>query len=268
MLVGAVPHVLGNLAAGVQVHAHALLLRALAGEHVRRARLLDLGLADEYFLFGLLVAGLDLDDLASRHHPDVGQLDVDRVVGEDHAHQRRVEAADAANVVLRSPRLDEASDGRARVHAMRDGAGQTGVLGKHPRYVDGVVVPRHARVRLVGRRRLEHERPLAMQRDRVLKVHGLVDGHAVAREVVEHGVAVRRAGFVVHGRNLDDLLGGQLQEDLADGLHRAVHGLVLVLDQALESEGQRLVQELNLRLGHAEPLLGPQNRHVFCRRQI
>ncbi len=71
MLVRTVPHFLGNFAAGVQVHAHALLLRALSGEDVCRAWLLDFGFANENLVLGLLVAGLDLDDLAAGNHADM-----------------------------------------------------------------------------------------------------------------------------------------------------------------------------------------------------
>lgn len=72
--------------------------------------------------------------------------------------------------------------------------------------MDGVVVARDAGVGLVGSRGLEDKRRLAVERDGVLKVHGLVERSTVAAQVVKDGVAERGTGLVLDGCNLDDLL--------------------------------------------------------------
>ncbi|KAI7277109.1 hypothetical protein KC335_g86 [Hortaea werneckii] len=106
MLVSAVPDLLGNRAAVVKIHTHALFLRTLTSEDVRGLRLLDLSFTYQDLVFGLGLDGLNLDDLATRNHADVLQLDLEHIVGQHHAHQRSVEAANAANIVLSRPGLD------------------------------------------------------------------------------------------------------------------------------------------------------------------
>jgi hypothetical protein len=53
----------------------------LASENVRSDGLLDLRLAEEYLVLGLLVDGLDLDDLAAGDHANMLQLHADVIVG-------------------------------------------------------------------------------------------------------------------------------------------------------------------------------------------
>ncbi|KAK1253167.1 LOW QUALITY PROTEIN: hypothetical protein MKX08_004354 [Trichoderma sp. CBMAI-0020] len=162
--------------------------------------------------------GVVLDDVGDGEAVVVKQLDLDRVVGKNHANQRSVEATDSANVVLGSPCLDQASDRSAAVHA----------------------------------------------RNGILKVDRLVQRGAVTLKVVNDGVAVRLAGLVIDTGDLDDLLGGQLQQDLATGLHAAEDAVVLESHEALQAECQRLAKQVNL-VGHlveSEPLLGSQHCHV------
>ena len=85
ILIRAVPDVLSNWAALVEIHAHPLFLRSLASEDVRSDGLLNLRLAEEHLVFGLLVDGLDLDDLAAGDHANMLQLHADIIVGENHA---------------------------------------------------------------------------------------------------------------------------------------------------------------------------------------
>ena len=106
MLVSAVPNLLGNWAAVVKIHTHALLLRTLTSEDVSGLGLLDLSLTDQDLVLRLRLDGLNLDDLATGDHADVLQLDLEHIVRQHHANQRSVEAADAANVVLSRPGLD------------------------------------------------------------------------------------------------------------------------------------------------------------------
>ncbi|TFA99144.1 hypothetical protein CCMA1212_009009 [Trichoderma ghanense] len=261
--VGTVPDLLGHRAAAIEIHTHALLLRTLSGKDIGRHGLLHLGLAQQNLLLRLRVDGLELDDLATRHHAHVLQLDLDGVVGENHADQGSVEAADTAHVVLGSPRLDQAAHGGAAVHAVGDGAREVGVLREDARHMNGVVVARHASVRLVGGGRTELQRRLAAQRNGVLKVDRLVQQGAVALKIVDHGVAVRLAGLVVHAGDLNHLLRRQLQQDLAPGLHAAEDGLVLEPHQALEAERQGLAQQVDLvrDLVEGKPRLGSQHGH-------
>ena len=140
MLVRTVPDFGGNRAALVQVHTHALFLRTLTSEDVSRDGLLNLCLTEENLLLSLGLGSLNLDDLATRHHADVLQGDLDGVIGKDHANQAGVEAANATNVVLGCPCLDEASDGSTGVHAVSDGAREVGILREDTRNVNGVVI--------------------------------------------------------------------------------------------------------------------------------
>jgi hypothetical protein len=189
VLVRTVPDLGSNRAALVQVHTHALFLGTLASEDVSRDGLLNLCLTEEDLLLSLGLGSLNLDDLATRHHADVLQGDLDGVIGEDHADEAGVEAAHTTDVVLRGPGLDERTDSGARVHTVSDSAGQVGVLGEHAGNVDGVVVARDLGVGLVGSRSLENQRRLAVERNGVLEVHGLVERSAVAAQVVKDGVA-------------------------------------------------------------------------------
>lgn len=189
MLVRTVPDFGGNRAALVQVHTHALFLRTLTSEDVSRDGLLNLCLTEENLLLSLGLGSLNLDDLATRHHADVLQGDLDGVIGKDHANQAGVEAANATDVVLCGPGFDERADSGARVHTVSDSTGQVGVLGEHAGNVDRVVVARDLGVGLVGSRSLEDKRRLAVERDGVLEVHGLVERSTVAAQVVKNGVA-------------------------------------------------------------------------------
>ncbi len=65
-LIGTIPNLLGDRAAVVQIHAHALFLRALTSEDIGRDWLLDLCLTKQDLVFGLLDCCFDLDDLASQ----------------------------------------------------------------------------------------------------------------------------------------------------------------------------------------------------------
>ncbi|KAI6759681.1 hypothetical protein HG530_010361 [Fusarium avenaceum] len=264
VLVSTVPNLLGNGAAGVQLHTHTLLLRALASENIRCGRLLNLGLTLENLVLSLLVADLNLDDLATRDHARVLELDLELIVGQNHADERGVEASDTANVVLGGPGLDETSHGCTRVHAVGDGAGKVGIAGEDTRDVDGVVVTRDTSVVLVGSRGSECQRRLAAERDRVLEVDRLVNRLAISLKVINDGVTVGLSGLVIHAADLDDLLSGELKQDLAPGLNAAEDGLVLVAHQALESEGQSLAEQLNVlrKLVDREPLLGAKDGDV------
>jgi hypothetical protein len=263
VLVRTVPDLGGNRAALVQVHTHTLFLRTLASEDVSRDGLLDLGLTEKDLLLSLGLGSLNLDDLTTRHHSDVLEGDLDGVIGEDHTDEAGVEAAHTTDVVLCGPSLDERTDSGARVHTVSDGTGQVGVLGEHARNVDRVVVARHLRVGLVGSRSLENERRLAVKRNWVLEVHGLVERSAVAAQVVKDGVAERGTGLVLDGCDLDDLLRGQLKLDLTDGLHGGEDSLVLVPVEGLEPEDEGLTEELNVSVFEAEPFLRLQDGNVL-----
>ncbi|GKT61902.1 LOW QUALITY PROTEIN: unnamed protein product [Colletotrichum tofieldiae] len=270
VLVGAVPDLLGDVAAGVQLHTHTLFLRTLAGEDVGGHGLLDLCLTKKDLLLGFLVAGLDLDDLAARDHTNVLKLDLKVVVGKNHADQRGVEAADTTNIVLSSPSLNQATDGSTGVHAVGDGAREGGVVGKHTRDVDGIVVTRDTGVVLVSGRGTELERSAAAERDGVLKVQGLVERGTVALEVINYGVAIGLASLVVNTSDLDDLLGGKLKQNLALGGDAAIHRLGLVAVKALQTEGERLSEEVEVagQVISVEPLLRLKNSYIFAGGQV
>jgi hypothetical protein len=184
VLIGAVPNFLCDRAAVVQFHTHALFLRTLTSEDIRSGGLLNLGFSKKNLIFSLLVANLNLDDLATRNHTNVLELDIQHIIRQHHANQVDVVAPHATDVVLGSPGLDQASDGSTGVHAVGDGAGQVGVAGKDTGYVNGVVVARHAGIVLVRRGRLQAERSLAVQRNGVLEDDRLVDSGTVALQVV------------------------------------------------------------------------------------
>ncbi|KAI6757458.1 hypothetical protein HG531_003283 [Fusarium graminearum] len=264
VLVGAVPDLLGNRAAGVQLHTHTLLLRTLTSEDIGCSRLLNLGLTLEDLVLSFLVADLDLDYLATRDHARVLELDLKIIVGQNHTDQRSVEASDTANVVLGSPGLDEASDGGTGVHAVGDGSRKVGVAGEDTRNVNGVVVTGHAGVVLVGSRSSEGERRPSTERDGVLEVDGLINRLTISLKVVNDRVAVRLSGLVVNATNLDDLLGGELKKDLASGLDAAEDSLVLVANQALEAESQGLTEQLNVlrKLVNREPVLRSEDSDI------
>jgi len=192
------------------------------------------------------------------------KLDLELVVRQNHTDKRGVEASDAANVVLGSPSLDEASDGGTGVHAVGDGTREVGVAGEDTRNVNGVVITRHTGVVLVGGGSSESKRRLSTERDSVLEVDGLVDRLSVSLEVVDDRVAVRLTSLVVDAANLDDLLGGELKEDLATGLNAAEDSLVLVANQALETESQSLAEQLNVlrKLVDREPVLGAKDGNI------
>ncbi|KAH0356649.1 beta subunit of fatty acid synthase, partial [Aureobasidium melanogenum] len=250
VLVGSVPDLLGDRAACVQLHTHTLFLRSLTSEDVGRNRLLNFCLTDENLVLGLLVAGLNGNDLATRDHTDVLQADLDSVVGKNHANKVNVEATNAANVVLSSPSLDQASDSSTGVHAVSDGAGKVGVLGEDTGNVDRVVVAGNLGIGLVGCRCLELKRSLAVERDRILEVDRLVNGRAVTLKVVDDGVAVRDTSL--------------LNLDLADCLDGAEDALVLVTNQTLQTEGKGLTKKINLGILKAEPLLRLENCNVLA----
>lgn len=263
MLVGTIPDLSRDRAALVEIHTHTLLLGTLAGEDVSRHGLLDLRLTEEDLLLSLSLSGLDLDDLAAGDHTDVLEGDLNAVIGKDHADKAGVEATHTTDVVLRSPGLDEGADSSAGVHAVGDGARQVGVLGEDTRNVDGVVISRDASVGLVGGGSLQRQRGLAVQRDGVLEVHGLVERGSVAAEVVKDRVAVGCARLVLNGGDLDDLLRGQLELDLTDGLHGREDGLVLVPVESLQLEDQSLAEKLDVGLLQAEPFLGLKDGDVL-----
>jgi len=114
---------------------------------------------------------------------------------------------------------------------MGDGAREVGIAGEDTRDVDGVVVTGHTSVILVGSRGSESERRLAAERDGVLEVDGLVDRLAVALKVINNGVTMRLSGLIVDAADLDDLLGGELKQNLASGLNAAEDSLVLVTNK-------------------------------------
>jgi hypothetical protein len=176
----------------------------------------------------------------------VQQGDLDGVVRENHANKAGVEAAHATDVVLRSPGLDKRAHSGARVHAVSDGAGKVGVLGENTRNVNRVVVARDTSISLVGGRSLQNKRCLAVERNGVLEVYGLVKGGTVAGQVVKDGVAERSTGLVLDRCDLDDLLGGQLKLDLTDGLHRGEDSLVLVSVESLQPEDKSLAEKLSV----------------------
>lgn len=264
MLVRPIPHLLRHRTRIVQIHAHPLLLTPLAREDICTDRLLHFRLADQHLVASLGLARLDFDDLATGHHPDMLQPHFELVVGEDHADERGVERPHAPDVVLGRPGLDQAAHGGGGVHAVRDGAGELGVFAEDARDVDGVVVARDAGIGLVAAGRLEEERGLAVERDGVLEVDGLVQCFAVALQVVQDRVAVGSTRFVLHGSHLDDLLARQLQLDLTERLHRGEDGLVLEARERLELEHQRLAQEIDIgRIVHVEPLLALQHGDIL-----
>jgi hypothetical protein len=147
---------------------------------------------------------------------------------------------------------------------MGDGAREVGIAGEDTRDVDGVVVTGHTSVILVGSRGSESERRLAAERDGVLEVDGLVDRLAVALKVINNGVTMRLSGLIVDATDLDDLLGGELKQNLASGLNAAEDSLVLVANQALETESQGLAKQVDVlrKLVDGEPLLGSKDSNI------
>jgi hypothetical protein len=67
-----------------------------------------------------------------------------------------------------------------------------------------------------------------VQRDSVLEVNGLVNRRAIALKVIDDGVSVCGTGLVVDGRNLNDLLCRQLEQDLSNSFYLRENSLVLV----------------------------------------
>jgi len=83
MRISSVPDSLSGRGGVVELHSHANLLRSLSGEDVGGRRLHDLGGSVDNLLVSL-VERLDLDDLESRVHSGVGELDGEFVSGENH----------------------------------------------------------------------------------------------------------------------------------------------------------------------------------------
>ncbi|ROW05694.1 hypothetical protein VMCG_05231 [Cytospora schulzeri] len=270
VLVCAVPDFLGNVTAVVQIHTHTLLLRALSSEDVSGHWLLHFGLTEEHLVLGILVDSLDLDDLATSNHANVLHLDVDVVVGQHHADKRGMEASDTSNIVLSSPGLDQASHCGTGVHAVRDGARQVGVVGEDSGDVDRVEVTRDTSVALVGCRSPQQKRGLAAQRNGVLEHDGLLNGRAIALQVVNDWVAVRLARRVVNRGDLDDLLRRQLDQNLATGLNSAEDSLRLEVDEGLKTEDQDLAKKVHAvsLVIQLEPLLGLEHSNILAGGQV
>jgi len=85
MLIGSVPNLLGNRTAGIELHTHTLLLRSLSSKDISGHWLLNFSLTKQDFVFGLAVAGLYLDDLATSDHTNVLKLDLNVIIWKDHA---------------------------------------------------------------------------------------------------------------------------------------------------------------------------------------
>jgi hypothetical protein len=79
--VGTIPDFPRDRTAGVELHAHALLLGTLTGEDVCRNGLLNLSFTKQDLFFCDLVAHFDLDDLATSNHTSMLQLDLNQVIG-------------------------------------------------------------------------------------------------------------------------------------------------------------------------------------------
>ena len=71
----------------------------------------------------------------------------------------------------------------------------------------------------------------------------------MALEVVDDWVAVRLASMILDSSDLDDLLRGQLDEDLTLCLDMAENSTVLELDETPKAEDQSLTKQLNLWCG-------------------
>jgi len=263
MTIGTIPNFLGDGAAGIEFHTHTLFLRTLSSEDIGRDRLLNLSFTEEDLLFSLLVAGLELDDLATSNHTNVLKLDLNVIVGEDHTDEGGVEASNTTNIVLSRPCLHQASNSCTRVHSMGDCARETSIASKHTGDVDRIVVTRNTSISLVGCRSLEDERSLAIKRDGILEVDGLFDRRTNSLKVVNNGIAMGCTSFVVDGSDLDDFFCGKLQQNLTLSLHIAVNSLILETIQALKAESQGLVEELNLGLIDTEPFLRSEDSHIL-----
>ncbi len=172
--IGLVPHLARGRARLVQVHAHALLLAALAGEHDGRGRLAHQRFALQYLLAGAPARHGDGDDLLAvlPPHGRVREARLEPVARQHHADERHVVARDAPGLLAGHVALQRRPHRRRAVHAVGDGARQPGQGGEHGRRVDGVDVARRARIGLVGRR----------------------DGHVVGDR---HSVAAAAQGYIV-----------------------------------------------------------------------
>ncbi|KAH3662368.1 hypothetical protein OGAPHI_005620 [Ogataea philodendri] len=223
VLVGSVPHLLGNLRGVVQIHTHTLFLGTLTSEHKGRNWLVDLGLSSQDDFIGLNLSSLDLDDLSTVDHSNVLELSGEHTVG--------------------------------------DGTRQVSVGSKHLRNVDRVEVTRNSGVNLV--RTWCFGNQCSRQWNRVRKLDRLLDWATVSAQVVDNRVSVRNTGSVRDLSNLLDLLRWHLVVNRTSGLNRRVDILVLEVVDRLASESQSLTQEVNWLGAKVEPLLRLQNSNVL-----
>eukprot|EP00754_Rhynchopus_humris_P020181 Rhum_TRINITY_DN14681_c5_g1::Rhum_TRINITY_DN14681_c5_g1_i1::g.109737::m.109737 len=268
VVVGAVPQLLRHGGAGVQLHAHAHRLRALAGEDVRRRRLLDLGhtLDDGR---AVLRRHVHVDQLLALRHADVRERRSQHVARHHHADEVDAVQPDAVRVVLGGERLHDAAHGSRAPHAVDDGGGEAGQVCEVRVGVDGVGVAgddrvRHVVLRALGRRvedlvrDLEHaglvEQTLVLDRGRVPLQEGC---HRVVGDVLalEQDLS-----------DLDVLLRRQLRRHRARHLDVREAATLLELPRRLRVERQLAALVHQVLLRPLDPLLGL--RHLGGRRVL
>ena len=151
-LVGGVPHLAGGLGPGTHLHAHALVLDALAGERVDRLRRGQLR-GRRHHQFGADASG-DLDDLCATVDSDAVDAEIDLVAGQHHAEEARGPADEPRRRGgLAVGGGDDVLRGGRQPHAVHDGRFQPGQQRGGAVGVDRVVIPGDHRERAhVGRR--------------------------------------------------------------------------------------------------------------------
>ena len=150
-LVRGIPHLAGGLGSGTHLHAHALVLNALAGERVDGLRGSQLR-GRRHHQFVADPRG-DLDDLCAAVDPDPVDPEVDVVAGQHHAEEaRRPADHPRRRRGLTVGRGDDVLRGRREPHAVHDGRFQPGQQCGGAIGVDRVVIPGDHRERAhVGR---------------------------------------------------------------------------------------------------------------------
>ena len=151
-LVGGVPHLAGGLGPGAHLHAHALVLDALAGERVDGLRRGQLRGRRHHQLVADL--GGDLDDLRAAVDADAVDAEVDLVAGQHHAEEaRRPADQPRGRGGLAVGGGDDVLRGGRQPHAVHDGRFQPGEQRGGAVGVDRVVITGDHRERAhVGRR--------------------------------------------------------------------------------------------------------------------
>lgn len=258
LLVHIVPHLPRHRALVVQRHPHPRHLAALSGEDVRRGRLLDHRLANQYRIACRRIDRLDLQHHPAARHRRVRETHPQRIARQHHADELGAPRVEPAGVGIRRQLLDDGAHDGAGVHAVGDGAGQVRVCRKGGGDVDGVVVAGEAGVGGVGAGHGDFFR-CVVGPARVLQRDGGAEGRGFAGEVVEDGVAAGGGGGV---GDAADVGGGAAGGEGAGGAEDGEGGFVGKGDFGGEGEGESAVEEGGVGVVELEPGLGLEDGFV------